>query len=110
MDVRGRLAIALCAAALLLGILADLLFRGRPLGLNAAVWAIAFVGALAALIRIGNVPLHQGRRWMAAPLVVFAALLTWHTSPLLQAVNLLAVCSAVTIGALRRTERSPARA
>jgi Domain of unknown function (DUF4173) len=110
MDVRGRLAIALCAAALVLGLLADVLFRGRPLGVNAALWAVAFVGALAALIRTGNVPLHQGRRWMAAPLVVFAALLAWHTSPLLQAVNLLAICGAVTLGALRRTERSPARA
>jgi hypothetical protein len=102
--------IGLCAAALVLGVLADLLFRGRPLGVNAVVWAVTFVGALAVLLRVGDVPLHQGRRWMAAPLVVFAGLLAWHTSPLLQAVNLLAVCGAVAIGALRRTTREVAHA
>ena len=47
---------------------------------------------------------------MAAPLVLFAALLAWHASPLLQAANLLAVCGAVAIGALRRTERRVAHA
>jgi len=48
---------------------------------------------------------------MAAPLVLFAALLMWRTSPLLQAVNLVvAVCGAVAIGALRRTERRVAHA
>src|SRR5262245_29987503 len=83
-----------------------MLFRGRPLGLNAVAWAVAFVGVLAVLLRLGRVPLHQGRRWMAAPLIVFAALLAWHTSPLLQAANLLAVCGAVAIGALRRTRRT----
>jgi Domain of unknown function (DUF4153) len=109
-DARPRLAVALCGAALALGALADVLFRGRPLGVNAILWAVAFVAALAALIRIGGVPFHQGRRWMAVPLVLFAALLAWRTSPLLQAVNLLAICGAVAIGALRRTQRPVARA
>jgi hypothetical protein len=109
-QVKERVALSLCVAGLGLGLLADALFRGEPLGLNAAVWAAAFVVALSALLRVGKVPLHQGRRWMAAPLVLFAALLAWHASPLLQAANLLAVCGAVAIGALRRTERSVAHA
>ena len=110
MEARARLALGLCGAAFVLGVLADLLFRGRPLGVNAVVWALAFVAALAVLIRIGGVPFHQGRRWMAAPLVLFAALLAWRTSPLLEAVNLLAICGAVAIGALRRTQRPVAQA
>lgn len=110
MQLKERVALAVCTAGLALGVLADVLFRGRPLGVNAALWAVAFVVALAALIRVGEVPLHQGRRWMAAPLVLFAALLMWRTSPLLQAVNLVAVCGAVAIGALRRTERRVAHA
>jgi hypothetical protein len=109
-QVKERVALSVCLAGLGLGLLADVLFQGRPLGVNAAVWAVAFVVALAALIRVGKVPFHQGRRWMAAPLVLFAALLVWHTSPLLQAANLLAVCGAVAIGALRRTERRVAHA
>src|SRR5919198_4635043 len=42
---------------------------------------------------------------MVAPLLLFSALLAWHDSPLLVATNLLAIAGAVTLGALRRTER-----
>src|SRR5262245_65358606 len=104
--MRARLALGLCGVAVVLGVLADVLFRGRPLGANAVVWGVAFVAALAVLIRVGRVPFHQGRRWMAAPLVLFAALLAWRTSPLLQAVNLVAIRGAVAIGAVRRTRRA----
>ncbi len=110
MQAKQRVALAVCVAGVVLGVLADALFQGRPLGINAVVWAVAFVAALAALLHVGKVPLHQGRRWMAAPLALFAALLAWHASPLLQAANLLAVCGAVAIGALRRTERRVAHA
>jgi hypothetical protein len=47
---------------------------------------------------------------MAAPLVLFAALLAWRDSPLLQAVNLFAIAGAFALGALRRTERKLAHA
>jgi hypothetical protein len=109
-NVRDRLAVAICAAAVILGLLGDVVFHGRPLGLNALLWAIAFVLALATLLRIGRIPLHQGRRLMAAPLLLFAALLLWRDSPLLQAVNLFAIAGAFALGALRRTERKVAHA
>lgn len=105
-----RLGLALLAAAVALGVLGDLLFYGRPLGLNVALFAVAFVAALAVLLRVGRAPLHQGRRWMALPLLVFAFAFLWHTSTLLVATNLLAIAGAVTLGALRRTQHSPARA
>lgn len=92
---------ALAATALGLGVLGDALFQGQPLGLNVPLWALAFTVALAALLRAGRVPLHQGRRFMIAPLVLFAALLVWHDSPLLVAANLLAIAAAVSVGALR---------
>jgi hypothetical protein len=66
--------------------------------------------ALGALLRIGRAPLHQGRRWMALPLLVFAFAFLWHDSTLLAAANLLAIAGAVTLGALRRTQPSPLRA
>ena len=106
----GRLGLALLVAAVALGVAGDVLFRGRPVGINVLVWAFLFVAALAALLRVGRVPLHQGRRWMAAPLLVFAAAFAWHDSPLLVAVDLLALAGAVALGALRRTAPRVARA
>ena len=110
MEARARLGLGLLAAGAVLGILGDTLFYGRPLGLNAGLWAAVFVATLAVLLRVGRVPLHQGRRLMAAPLLLFAALFAWHDSPLLQAVNAFAIAGAVAVGALRRTGRRVAHA
>src|SRR6266511_6007590 len=98
-----KVALALVGSALALGVLGDVLFQGEPLGLNVAVWAAAFVATLTTLLRISRAPLHQGRRYMVAPLLVFAALFVWHDSPLLVVANLLALAAALTMGALRRT-------
>jgi Domain of unknown function (DUF4173) len=110
MSRRQRTAVGLVVAALVLGAGGDVLFHGRPLGVNAGLFAVGFVVALAVLLRVGAVPLHQGRRYMVAPLLLFAALLAWHDSPLLVATNLLAIAGAVTLGALRRTEQPVASA
>jgi hypothetical protein len=106
MGLATRLALATAAAGLALALWADVLFRGRPLGLNVFLWTLAFTAALAALLRLGRAPWRQGRRWMLAPLVLFSAAFLWRESALLTAVNLLALAGAVTIGALRRTERA----
>ena len=95
--------IALLGSAGVLGVLGDFLFQGQLLGLNVAVWMLVFVAALTALLRLGRAPLHQGRRFMVAPLLLFAALFVWHASPLLASANLLALAAAVSMGALRRT-------
>jgi hypothetical protein len=107
---RGRVGVGVLVAAAILGVLGDALFQGRPLGLNALLWAVAFAAALAGLLRLGRTPLHQGRRVMLAPLVLFAALLAWRDSPLLQAVNIFAIAGAVALGAMRRTDRRIAHA
>src|SRR4051794_25643572 len=101
MSRRTRLGIALAVGAVVLGVLGDALFQGQPLGLNVWLWVSAFTVALAALLRLARAPLHQGRRAMVGPLLVFAALFAWHDSPLLVAANLLALAAAVTVGALR---------
>lgn len=95
-------------SALSLGVLGDALFQGQPLGLNVAVWTLTFTVALTVLLRVSRAPLHQGRRFMVAPLLVFAALFAWHDSPLLVAANLLALAAAVSMGALR-SARAPLR-
>lgn len=106
MSRRTRLAIALAATALVLGLLGDVLFQRQPLGLNVALWALAFTIALAALLRMGRAPLHQGRRFMVLPLLLFSVLFAWHDSPLLVAANLLALAAAVSLGALRNVRNA----
>jgi hypothetical protein len=101
MSRETRLGIALAGSALGLGLLGDALFQGQALGLNVPLWALVFAIALTLLLRVGRAPLHQGRRFMVAPLLLFATLFVWHDSPLLVAANLLALAAAVTMGALR---------
>src|SRR6266545_7314284 len=103
MSRETRLGIALAGSALALGALGDALFQGQGLGLNMPLWLVAFVVALTVLLRLERAPLHQGRRFMVAPLLLFAALFVWHDSPLLVAANLLALAAAVSTGALRRS-------
>src|ERR671924_777657 len=103
MSRESRLAIALIGSASVLGVLGDVLFNGQSLGLNVALWLVVFAAALSMLLRAGRAPLHQGRRFMVAPLLLFGALFVWHDSPLLVAANLLALAAAVSMGALRRT-------
>jgi Domain of unknown function (DUF4153) len=87
------------------GLAVDLLVRDRPPGINVPAAALVFVGALALVLRVTDAPFHQGRRWMALPLLVFAALFAVRDSHLLAAVNLLAFAGAFSLGALRRTSR-----
>jgi hypothetical protein len=70
-------------------VLADILFRDRPVGVNAGLFAAASVVTLALILRVGRTPASQGgRRFMVVPLLVLAGLLAWHDSPLLLAANL----------------------
>src|SRR5215210_1877665 len=104
MSRESKAAIALAVSALGLGVSGDLLFQGQWLGLNVLLWMTAFVLALTLILRLVRGPLHQGRRFMVAPLLLFSAMFAWHTSPLLAAANLVAVAVAISMGALRRTQ------
>jgi hypothetical protein len=103
MGLGTRVALGTVAAGAALGIWADILFHGAPLGLNVLLWALGFTAALALLLRLGRATWRKGRRWMLAPLLLFSAAFILRESTLLVAVNLLAIGGAVTIGALRRT-------
>jgi hypothetical protein len=103
----AKLGVPLLGVALALGAAADVLFNGRQLGINVFLFACCFVAALALLLRKADAPAHQGRRWMAAPLLLFAAAFAWRDSPLLTATNLLALAGAVALGGLRRAQPRP---
>jgi hypothetical protein len=68
-----RVALGIVAGGVLLGLWADVLFRGEQPGLNVLLWAIAFTAVLAVLVRLARAPWQQGRRWMLAPLLLFSA-------------------------------------
>jgi hypothetical protein len=107
MKPEQRGALVLVGSAVALGVTADVLFYGRPLGVNVVAFALVFVVGLALFLRATKAPFHQGRRWMAAPLVVFAALFAWHDSGLLRFANALALIGAIALGALRRSQPKP---
>src|SRR5438045_1928463 len=102
MTVEKKAGLAVAAAALALGAAGDALFQGQALGLDVPLWIALFVVGLALVVGVTRAPLHQGRRWMIAPLLVFGGLFAWHDSSLLVAANLLANAAAVALGALRR--------
>jgi hypothetical protein len=106
----SKLGVPLLGVALALGAAGDVLFNGRELGINVFLFAGCFVAALAFLLRKAHAPSHQGRRWMAAPLLVFSAAFAWHDSRLLTFVNLVALAGAVALGGLRRTQTRPQEA
>lgn len=99
--------LAVLGGALAVGVAADFLLHGRPLGVNVFVLAVVFVAALALSLRAAQAPPHQGRRFMALPLLLFAGLFALHDSRLLVAANLLALAGAVSLGALRRAQPRP---
>jgi hypothetical protein len=105
-----KLGVPLLGVALALGAAGDVLFNGRQLGINVFLFAACLVAGLAVLLRVGRAPSHQGRRWMAAPLLLFSAAFVWHDSRLLTATNLLALAGAVALGGLRRTQHRPQEA
>ena len=104
MSRETKLGISLAGSALALGVFADALFQGQWLGLNVPLWMASFAVALTALLRLGRGSLHQGRRLMVAPLLVFSAMFAWHDSVLLLVANFIALAAAVSMGALRRTQ------
>ena len=53
MSWEGRLGSALLGVAVALGALGDVLFHGRPAGINVLLFAACFVGSLALLLRVG---------------------------------------------------------
>jgi hypothetical protein len=89
---RARAGWAIVAAALALGLAGDLLLRVGPWGLNAALWFAGLCVAAAALPRLKwlGLPGPRGAAWLHAALA-FSLLLMWRSSPVLQAVDVMAI-------------------
>jgi hypothetical protein len=94
---RTRRGLAILAAALALGLVADVLARTVPARLDVALGLGAFVLALAALSQSGVVRFPESLLPLGVPLALLGVALIWRDSPVLFSLNLLGVG---TVGAL----------
>lgn len=97
MSDRTRQGLAILAAALALGLVADALVRTVPARLDTALGLGALVLALVALSQTGLVHLPGSLVPLGLPLALLGVALIWRDSPVLFALNLLGVA---TVGAL----------
>ena len=100
---------AVFAAAIGLGLAGDLLLRAWPIGLNASIWLAALCLTALVLPRFEalELPRARGTGWLCAA-AVFALMLVWRASPVLQALNITAVVLCLGMVAFR-TAASAAR-
>lgn len=88
------------AGALLVGVLGDQLLQTLPPGLNWLLWVCALVTGLLLIARQGRIALTGEGRWLLGGAVLFACGLVWRGSPLLQALDVLAVGICLGLAAL----------
>jgi hypothetical protein len=101
MSDRTHLGITILIAALALGVLGDLLLRATPWGLNIFVWTAALVAAVLLIVHWRRVALNERGRLLAVPILFFAAAIAWWDSPVLTALNLVAIGVSLAIALLR---------
>ena len=95
-----HLGLRLLLVALLVGVVADLLLRASPWGVNLLVTVGVGVVAGGLLCRWGDVKLEGEGRWLVAPLLFFGAALAWRDSPTLNTANTGALLAAAGLAAL----------
>ena len=89
MTATARLALAVLAAALTLGVLADTLLRVTPWGLNAAVWGMTLLAVIAGLTETQRFARYGVVRQLLLPSVCLALAFAWRDSPTLKALDAL---------------------
>jgi hypothetical protein len=92
---------ALVAAVLLTGVLADLLLREAPWGVNILLWMVAFCAIAGLLVRVSGFRLSPHVAWLAPLACFFAATFAWRDSDSLKVVNGTALCCIIALAALR---------
>lgn len=91
------------AGGLISGLLADLLLRSTPWGLNILLWVIAFIAIAACLSRHYDYHLPRHVIYLALPALFLAGCFVWRDSDTLKIINGVALCSLFSLAAQRRT-------
>lgn len=94
------------AGGLVSGLLADLLLRNTPWGLNILLWVVAFMAIAACLSHQYDYYISRQVSLLALPALFFAACFVWRDSDTLKIINGVALCSIFSLAALRRTGES----
>jgi hypothetical protein len=104
LSTRVRGGWAILAAAVVLGIAGDVLFRAWPLGVNATLWLSLLSVATLTLPRIDafDFPRARGTVWLVAA-IGFSLMLVWRASPVLQTLDVLAVLLCLGMVSFRTT-------
>jgi hypothetical protein len=99
------------AAALGLGLAGDLLLRVWPWGINATIWLTCVAATVLVLPRVRSLelPRAHGTVWLLAA-VLFSLMLTWRASPVLQALNVIAILFCLWMVAFRTAAVAARRA
>ena len=101
MPAATRLALSLLLAALLLGVVGDVLLRHTPWGINLLLWVTALSLSLVAVAQWNHLRLTGGGRWLSGPALIFAALFALRDSIMLNSANLLAILICLALMAYR---------
>jgi hypothetical protein len=99
MNERTKKGLACIEAALLLGMLGDMLLRATPWGINVLLWT---GGLVAALITVGarwrrSSLLKEDGSWLMLAVLFFAAAFAWRDSMTLKSLDFLALLLALAI-------------
>ena len=87
MKDRDRRGIIILVAGLIAGVLSDYLLR-TALGINVFLWISMILILVGGFARIEKIALEGEGRWLALPLLFFAAAMAWRDSIFLQALDL----------------------
>jgi len=101
--------LGILGAAALLGVLADVLLREGPWGLNASLWSFAFAVLLWRLSRGPDTAMPRGRRWCIPFIALFGAMLAWRDAPVLKLLDIAVIFALCATLILRPTVESVLR-
>jgi hypothetical protein len=101
MTEKTRLGLSVLEAALLLGLLGDLLLRAQPWGLNVFLWVGVLVAACFALARRRGGAFGGEARWLLPSMLAFAAAFAWRDSLTLRLLDALALLVLLALFTLR---------
>ncbi len=103
MKERTKLGLGVLEAALLLGLLGDVLLRVTPWGLNVFLWTGTLCVAVVALSRRKRMPatLSDDGHWLLPCVIIFAAALVWRDSPTLKLLDVSVMLAVLALAAWR---------